>query len=74
MLFVSCFYSDRFRHICLGDVKVPGMTVMKDVAITKSDLKQDEKVITKIQDFQHDNVLFEYCCEPTVRKMSLIKP
>lgn len=40
---------------------------MKDVAIVKSEFMQGEKAVTKIQDFQHDEVLFEYCALPEVR-------
>ena len=39
---------------------------MKDVAIAKSEFLSGEKAITKIQDFQNDEELFEYCCEPEV--------
>ena len=42
------------------------MVVMKDVAIVKSEFMQGEKAVTKIQDFQHDDVLFEYCALPEV--------
>jgi len=59
-------YRDRFKEICKGNVKVPGMTVMKDVAIVKSEFTDGEKAINKIQDFQHDPVLFEYCATPEV--------
>ena len=33
-------------------LQVPGLTVMKDVAIAKSEFKPSERAITKIQDFQ----------------------
>lgn len=42
------------------------MIVMKDVAIVKSEFMQGEKAVTKIQDFQHDDVMFEYCSLPEV--------
>jgi phytanoyl-CoA hydroxylase len=42
------------------------MTVMRDVAIAKSEFIQGEKAITKLQDFQQDDVLFDYCCLPEV--------
>jgi phytanoyl-CoA hydroxylase len=49
-------------------VKVPGMTVMKDVAIAKSEFADGEKAITKIQDFTLDDELFQYCCSPDIVK------
>jgi len=54
-------YKDRFREICSKRVEVPYMTVMKDVTIAKSEYTEGEKAITKIQDFCHDDELFEYC-------------
>jgi len=59
-------YRERFKEICMRKVKVPGMIVMKDVAVVKSEFMDGEKAINKIQDFQHDPVLFEYCCTPQV--------
>lgn len=60
-------YLQRFLDICSGKVpKSPGMTVMKDVSFVKSEFVQGEKAINKIQDFQHDDVLFEYCCLPEI--------
>lgn len=61
-------YRERFENICNGQVKVPGMIVMKDVAIAKSEFIEGEKAITKIQDFQHDDILFEYCALPEIVK------
>ena len=46
----------------MGKVKVPGMTVMKDVAIARSEFATGEKAITKIQDFTLDDEFFKYCC------------
>jgi len=60
-------YRDRFQRICDGEVYVPGMTVMKDVAIAKTHTNEKgQKVITKIQDYQNDEVLFDYCTLPEV--------
>jgi phytanoyl-CoA hydroxylase len=59
-------YKKRFQKICSEKIKVPGMTVMKDVAIAKSEFLDGEKAITKIQDFTNDDELFEYCCLPEV--------
>jgi phytanoyl-CoA hydroxylase len=59
-------YRQRFQEICLKKVEIPYMTVMKDVTIAKSEFLEGEKAITKIQDFCHDDELFEYCCLPEV--------
>ena len=45
-------FRERFREICSNEEKVPGLTIMKDVAIAKSEFKGGEKAVTKIQDFQ----------------------
>ena len=45
-------YGERFRDLCTGDVKTPGLTIMKDVSIAKSEFKKDERAITKVQNFQ----------------------
>lgn len=39
---------------------------MKDVAIAKSEYKEGESAITKLQDFNNDPVLFDYCKYPAV--------
>lgn len=62
------FSRKRFQDVCLGKVKVLGMTVMKDVAIAKSEFADGEKAITKIQDFTLDDELFKYCCRPEIVK------
>jgi phytanoyl-CoA hydroxylase len=54
--------ANRFKKICSTKEKVFGMTVMKDVAIAKSEFLEGEKAITKIQDFCYDDEMFEYCC------------
>ena len=53
-------------EICFKKVEIPYMTVMKDISIAKSEFIQGEKAITKIQDFCHDDELFEYCCLPEI--------
>ena len=45
---------------------MPGLVVMRDVAIAKSEFVPGERAVTKIQDFQYDDVLFDYCCLPEV--------
>jgi len=57
-------YRQRFEDICMRKVTVPGITIMKDIAIKDSEFVAGEKAITKIQDFQQDDHLFEYCCLP----------
>jgi phytanoyl-CoA hydroxylase len=59
-------FKKRFQEVCLKKIKIPGMTVMKDVAIAKSEYLEGEKAITKIQDFCHDDELFKYCCLPEI--------
>ncbi|CAF0944035.1 unnamed protein product [Adineta steineri] len=61
-------FRKRFQDVCLGKVKVLGMTVIKDVAIAKSEFADGEKAITKIQDFTLDDELFKYCCLPEIVK------
>lgn len=61
-------YKERFQQICSKNVSIPSMTIMKDIAIAKSEFVDGEKAITKIQDFCADDELFEYCCHPDVVK------
>jgi len=53
-------YADRFQEICEGKVKVPGMVIMRDVAIAKSEFVSGQKAVTKIQEYQNDEVMFQY--------------
>lgn len=48
-------FKARFQKICSEKIKIPGMTVMKDVAIAKSEFLQGERAITKVQDFWYLN-------------------
>ena len=59
-------YKDRFQMICSSKVKPPGMVIMRDVAIAKSEYQDDERAVTKIQDFQHDEVLSQYFHSPAI--------
>ena len=59
-------YKRRFQMVCAKQIEIPFMTVMKDVAIAKSEFVEGEKAITKIQDFCLDDELFEYCCLPAI--------
>ncbi|RNA28319.1 phytanoyl- peroxisomal [Brachionus plicatilis] len=69
-------FRNRFQKICAEKIRSPGMTVMKDVSIAKSEFVQGEKAITKVQDFCYDDELFEYCCLPEMVKyiQSIIGP
>ncbi|KAE8281705.1 Phytanoyl-CoA dioxygenase, peroxisomal [Larimichthys crocea] len=61
---------DRFRKefekICRQEVKVPGLVVMRDLVIAKSEFVADQKAISKLQDFQEDPELFRYCSLPQI--------
>ncbi|KAM9335012.1 phytanoyl-CoA dioxygenase, peroxisomal [Symphorus nematophorus] len=63
---------DRFRgefeRICRQEIKVPGLVVMRDLAIAKSEFIPDEKAVSKLQDFQEDPELFRYCALPQILK------
>ena len=39
---------------------------MRDVAIAKSEYQADERAVTKIQDYQHDEVLSQYFYSPAI--------
>lgn len=45
---------------------MPGLLVMKDVSIAKSEFVEGEKAVTKLQDYQEDPELFRYCTLPQV--------
>eukprot|EP01136_Pigoraptor_vietnamica_P007431 Opistho-1_new@41626 len=54
----------HFVKLCNEEAEVPStMTVMRDIAVAKRGGK-GESVITKVQDFQDDEILFEYCKHP----------
>lgn len=61
-------FRERFRQLCSREVKCPGLLIMRDVAISQSEFVPGEKAVTKIQDFQHDDVLFGYCVHPSIVK------
>ena len=67
MLIFDC--REHFQKICNGEVKVPRLVIMRDVAIAKSEFVAGEKAITKIQDFQYYQPLFDYCEHPEVCEM-----
>ncbi|KAI6215751.1 hypothetical protein M3Y94_00421300 [Aphelenchoides besseyi] len=59
-------YFNRFKEICEGKNVPVELTVMRDVSIAKSEFIPGEKAITKIQDFNNDPVLFDYCKYPAI--------
>lgn len=60
------FHRKEFERICKREVKVPGLLVMRDVSIAKSEFVEGEKAVTKLQDYQEDPELFRYCTLPQV--------
>lgn len=63
----SVFFRKEFERLCRQEVKIPGLLMMRDVAILKSEFVTDQKAVSKIQDFQEDPELFRYCTLPQVR-------
>ncbi|XP_039733339.1 phytanoyl-CoA dioxygenase, peroxisomal [Pteropus medius] len=61
-------FRNEFERICRNEVKPTGLKIMRDVAIAKSEYTLNEKVVTKIQDFQEDEELFRYCTLPEILK------
>lgn len=65
------FFRMEFERLCREEVKIPGLVMMRDVAILRSEFVADQKAVSKIQDFQEDPELFRYCTLPQVRRPSL---
>ncbi|KAK7895963.1 hypothetical protein WMY93_021288 [Mugilogobius chulae] len=61
-------FRQEFERICRQEVEVPGLIVMRDVAIAKSEFVPDQKAVSKLQDFQEDPDLFRYCSLPQILK------
>lgn len=61
-------YRKAFEQVCKREVKVPGLVIMKDVSIAKSEFVEGEKAVTKLQDFQEVPELFRYCTLPQILK------
>lgn len=59
-------FERRFRDICNRLVEVPYITVMRDVAVAKDN--RHSAPVTKIQNFQDDDILFSYCTHPNILK------
>lgn len=66
------FFRKAFERICRQEVKIPGLVVMRDVAIVKSEFVPDEKAVSKLQDFQEDPELFQYCNLPQVQHTQVV--
>ncbi|XP_036084073.1 phytanoyl-CoA dioxygenase, peroxisomal isoform X2 [Rousettus aegyptiacus] len=64
---IACF-RNAFERICRSEAKPPGLMIMRDVAIKKSEYNLSEKTVTKIQNFQEDKELFRYCTLPEILK------
>lgn len=58
-------YYKRFEDICKGKIKIPTLTIMRDISTLQEEF-EGEKVVSKIQDFNDDEILFSYCCYPTI--------
>lgn len=59
-------YEERFREVCIGEVETQEMDIMYDVAIERSEYIPGKKAVSKIQGFQSDEILFEYCTLPQI--------
>lgn len=59
----------RFVDVCEGKVPRGTMTVMRDISLAKrqgAEVPKGEHQVSKLQDWQDDEVLFEYCKVPTI--------
>jgi phytanoyl-CoA hydroxylase len=62
-------YRQHFLRICSGEEDCGQMLVMRDVAIAKSEESAPgQAAVTKLQDWQDDDVLFDYCELPAVMR------
>ncbi|XP_041113634.1 phytanoyl-CoA dioxygenase, peroxisomal [Polyodon spathula] len=61
-------FRTEFEKICRREVKVPGLLVMRDITIAKSEFLPDQSAVSKLQDFQEDQELFSYCTLPQILK------
>ncbi|XP_070802722.1 phytanoyl-CoA dioxygenase, peroxisomal [Pituophis catenifer annectens] len=59
-------FREEFVKICRKEVKVLGITIMKDITIAKSEA--DENNVSKLQDFMNSEELFRYCTLPQIVK------
>ncbi|XP_022659970.1 phytanoyl-CoA dioxygenase, peroxisomal-like isoform X1 [Varroa destructor] len=58
-------FAKRFDDIASGKVKIPGLTIMRDITV-KNAKNQDKYVVNKLQDLFFDEELWEYCTCPRV--------
>ncbi|GCC36792.1 hypothetical protein chiPu_0015291 [Chiloscyllium punctatum] len=61
-------YREEFERICRREVEVPGLSIMRDVSISKMEYVPDQRAISKIQSFENNETLFKYCCLPEILK------
>ncbi|KAJ8006818.1 hypothetical protein DPEC_G00111170 [Dallia pectoralis] len=61
-------FREIFERICRREVKVPGLVVMRDVSIVKSEFIPEQKAVSKLQNFQEEPELFRYCSLPQILK------
>ncbi|KAM4678544.1 phytanoyl-CoA dioxygenase, peroxisomal [Discoglossus pictus] len=59
-------FRNEFEKLCKREVTAPGLMIMRDVAIAKSEYVPDQKAVTKVQDYQEVPELFRYCCLPQI--------
>eukprot|EP00061_Rhincodon_typus_P015712 g43542.t1 len=55
---------EEFERICRREVEVPGLIIMRDVSISKTEYGPDQQAISKIQSFENNETMFKYCCLP----------
>ncbi|XP_045389548.1 phytanoyl-CoA dioxygenase, peroxisomal isoform X1 [Lemur catta] len=62
-------FQNEFEKICRQEVKPPGLNIMRDVTISKSEYDpRNENMVYKVQHFQEDKELFRYCTLPELLK------
>ncbi|CAD5118455.1 unnamed protein product [Dimorphilus gyrociliatus] len=60
-------FTNRFEEIIQDkEIKIPGLMVMRDIAVAKRFDIPAHKAVNKLQDFQEDPTLFEYCSLPEI--------
>ncbi|XP_048466374.1 phytanoyl-CoA dioxygenase, peroxisomal isoform X2 [Rhincodon typus] len=61
-------FREEFERICRREVEVPGLIIMRDVSISKTEYGPDQQAISKIQSFENNETMFKYCCLPEILK------
>uniref|UniRef100_A0A8R1YAK5 phytanoyl-CoA dioxygenase n=1 Tax=Pristionchus pacificus TaxID=54126 RepID=A0A8R1YAK5_PRIPA len=60
-------YYDRFKYIVHADKsEFPYVSVMRDITLSNTQVVKDVNQVTKIQTWQDDEVLFDYCKTPLI--------